>query len=228
MRIRSLLTGRGAPAEPPGYDPERARTTVTRHRTITHDQRRYDCQVVESVDSSYAVGYGYDPAADSSRVFLLDGGETVRSLSSARPIDADIAADGTALVIESGSDADLTSRVRILDNRGETKMRREIDATVGTSGISADGSRVVAVSKARPPQAHIYDVSDAEATTTDLYMSGLDFESFQQGDDGRRICLSDGSRPHLILDVSGDTVWESDTYRSMRPKLDQVRDWLPG
>jgi len=228
MRIRSLLAGRSARSEPPGYDPERARTTVTRHRTIPHDQRRYDCRVVESVDSPYAVGYGYDPTSDSSRVFLLDGEETVRSVSSTRPTDADIATDGTAVVIESGSDADLTSRVRILDTRGETELRRTIDATVGTSGISADGSHVVAVSKARSPRAHIYDVVDAEATTTDLYMSGLGFESFQRGDDGRQICLSDGSRPHLILDASGDTVWESDTYRSMRPKLTQVRDWLSG
>jgi len=222
------VTGRRSTSEPPGFDHESGQTTLKRQQTITHDQKNYDCLVIESIDSLYAIGYGYNPTSDSSRIFFLNGDDQMVSLPSTRPTDADISNSGTAIVIESGVDADLTSTIKILNKNGETRIQHDVGATIGTCGISSDGAYAVAVSRTQPSQVHIYDVASSETMTTELCMSGLAFNSFQQSRDGIRICLGDGSRPHLTLDTSGDTVWESDTYRSMRPKLDQVRDWLSG
>lgn len=230
MFVRTLLSGRRAERDPPGYD-ELAGRPDTEDSTITYRESRYSCRVVSSPDEKRQIAFGRRADGSESRLFLFNGDQLIAAPNANHPVEATIANDGTAAVVEGSPHNELGGRIRVLSPTGTDRHIRTFETNVEGVAISPDGRHVATLT--RPPNRaiHLFDAEDG----TELANRPIEFNRAvlagvvdHKNEPLTYLTDSKDGRPYLAVSPDGTPVWRSERFRDTEPLSDRVRRLVRG
>ena len=229
-----MLFGRDEDDPTPGLEwdrdgPWRDHTGRSDRRTVEYGGEAYVCRRTTSSDETWEIAYGTPGVDGESRGFLFRDGSLEWTTSLEHPTLGLVADDGTALVLEGGAADRLDGTVRAFDADGESRFVGEFDANVSDVDLSPDGR--VAVVRTKPPDETTYLVDVAAGSVRVTHASEWASPRrarLYSSDDGLLVYLSQSleKKPLYAIDLDGTVVWESNSYRQMKPLSARLKSRL--
>jgi hypothetical protein len=220
-----MLFGRRDDPPAPGLDwerdgPWRDQTAHSRRDTIEYNGTSYVCCRVPSTEGAWEFAYGTPGRDEQSRGFLFSKGSLEWATTLNHPTLALVTDEGTSVVLEGGKVDRLDGRLLAFDETGKRLLSQEFDANVSDIDLSADGK--IAAVQTHPPDAmtYLFNLEDgcvrlthasdwASPSHLRLYVKEQTWYAY--------LSTSLEKKPLYAIDLDGTVVWESRSYRQMKP-----------
>lgn len=228
MKLSSVLRGRRSIPEPPGYDPSVGEVEQD-DLSVSYDGDTYRCRVVSSVDGNWRVAYGRRISGDQSRAFVFSGDTLAYSVESDRPMDADVAMTGAAVLLMGGAYDGLDGRIAAFDSSGRELLKRELSVNPQNCVIAPEGNIAAVVT--RPPDVSVLLIDLEEQSVRavhdvdDVPVQLLGF-TYRRNNELLYVAEIERDDPYFALGSDGSVVWKSRRYRNTQPFSRRVRNWI--
>lgn len=189
---------------------------------VEYNNSTFNCSWTTSPDNEWTVAFGRTSGPENCRMFASHDDEIIYTRSFERPLEAQIANDGTSVLIDGGSSTENGGIVAIMDPKGEIRFHDSFDSNVNSASISSNGS-LVAVATLNPDCCvYVYETRTEERLRHQILHGRRHNVFIDESENHIHIIDNTGDKHLYTIDRNGETVWRSERIQSQDSIFDRL------